>query len=72
LRGAFADLNVIDLDALDTEVPEFVTDFPDGTGRITQRARGYEHTLVNDQVVVEGGRHTGRIHGALVRGAGRG
>ncbi|MEN8181902.1 MAG: amidohydrolase family protein [Myxococcota bacterium] len=52
--GAFADVNVIDFQALETEVPEFVTDFPAAAGRWTQRARGYQHTLVNGQVVIEG------------------
>jgi len=69
--GAFADVNVIDLGALEMEVPEFVIDFPANAGRWTQRARGYEHTLVNGQVVIEHGRHTGRLPGRLVRGADR-
>jgi N-acyl-D-aspartate/D-glutamate deacylase len=67
--GAFADVNVIDFDTLDMEVPEFVNDFPAGAGRFTQRARGFVHTLVNGAIVVEGGRHTGRLPGRLVRGA---
>lgn len=66
--GAFADVNVIDLESLRMEVPEFVTDFPAGAGRWTQRARGYEHVLVNGQPVIEGDRHTGRLPGRLVRG----
>ena len=70
--GAFADVNAIDFESLEMEVPEFVTDFPAAAGRWTQRARGYEHTIVNGQIVIEGGRHTGRLPGRLVRGAGRG
>jgi len=66
--GAFADLNVIDLAALAPEVPEFVYDFPAGAGRWTQRARGYAATIVNGQVAIEDGRHTGRLAGRVLRG----
>ena len=39
-EGAFADVNVIDLDALALEAPEYVHDFPGGAGRYIQtRAR---------------------------------
>lgn len=65
--GAFADLNVIDLPALAMELPEFVCDFPAGAGRWTQRARGYDFTIVNGSVVIEDGRHTGRLCGRLLR-----
>jgi N-acyl-D-aspartate/D-glutamate deacylase len=65
--GAHADLNVIDLAALEMEVPEFVYDFPAGAGRWTQRSRGYEFTVVNGEVAIEGGRHTGRLNGRVVR-----
>jgi N-acyl-D-aspartate/D-glutamate deacylase len=66
--GACADLNVIDLAALAPEVPEFVHDFPAGAGRWTQRARGYAATIVNGQVAIEDGRHTGRLAGRVLRG----
>ena len=65
--GAHADLNVIDLAALDLDLPEFVHDFPAGAGRWTQGARGYEFTIVNGMVAIEGGRHTGRLNGRLLR-----
>lgn len=65
--GAFADLNVIDLDRLAIEVPEFVRDFPAGAGRWTQRARGYDYTVVNGEIAIEDGRHTGRLNGRVVR-----
>jgi N-acyl-D-aspartate/D-glutamate deacylase len=67
--GMRADVNVIDFDALAVEVPEFVRDFPAGAGRWTQRARGYDYTLVNGRVAIEQGNHTGRLAGQLVRGA---
>jgi len=65
--GSWADLNVIDLDALAPELPEFVYDFPAGAGRWTQRARGYAATIVNGQVAIEDGRHTGRLAGRVLR-----
>ena len=61
---------MIDFEALEMQLPEFVHDFPAGAGRWTQRARGYDYTLVNGEVVIEGGRHTGRLPGRVVR-AGR-
>jgi N-acyl-D-aspartate/D-glutamate deacylase len=66
--GAFADLNVIDLAALALPVPEFVHDFPHGAGRFRQGASGYDATLVNGEVFMEHGRHTGALAGRLLRG----
>ena len=68
-EGAFADVNVIDWDALALPVPEFVHDFPGGAGRYLGRARGYDATIVNGSVFMEDGEHTGALDGALVRGA---
>lgn len=65
--GLAADLNVIDLEALDLELPEFVFDFPAGAGRFTQRARGNRYTVVGGAVAVEEGRHTGALAGRLLR-----
>jgi len=48
--GAFADVNVIDPDRLDLDAPEMLADFPLGARRFTQRARGYDYTLVNGTV----------------------
>lgn len=65
--GVRADVNVIDYASLALEVPEFVHDFPCGAGRWTQRARGYDHVLVNGEVVIEHDCHTGRLPGRLLR-----
>ncbi len=65
--GAFADINVIDLNALALDVPEYVHDFPQGAGRYIQTARGYDCTLVNGQVFMENGRHAGGLAGKLLR-----
>lgn len=66
-EGAFADLNVIDLDGLALELPEIVHDFPGGAPRFVQRARGIEHTVVNGVAFMENGEHTGELSGRLLR-----
>ncbi|GIU87809.1 MAG: amidohydrolase [Acidimicrobiia bacterium] len=65
--GAFADVNVVDLDALALPVPEYVTDFPGGAGRYVQRSSGYRCTLVNGQVFVADGVPTGARAGVTLR-----
>ena len=65
--GAFADLNVIDLDQLTLGLPTFVHDFPHGAGRFVQRAAGYDATIINGQVFMEHGEHTGALAGSVLR-----
>jgi N-acyl-D-aspartate/D-glutamate deacylase len=66
--GFFADVNVIDLDALALTLPAYVYDFPGGAGRYVQKATGYRATVVNGQVSLEDGRPTGNLAGAMLRG----
>jgi len=66
-EGACADVNVIDLDALALEAPEYVHDFPGGAGRYVQKARGYAATLVNGRVFMRGGEPTGELRGEMLR-----
>jgi N-acyl-D-aspartate/D-glutamate deacylase len=66
-EGAFADLNVIDLDALAVDLPEYHHDFPGGAGRYVQTGRGYDQMIVNGQVFMEAGRHTGALAGRTLR-----
>ena len=58
--GAYADVNILDLDALALRLPEYVHDFPGGAGRYVQRADGYRATIVNGAVFVENGNTDGR------------
>jgi N-acyl-D-aspartate/D-glutamate deacylase len=67
--GASADVNVINLDDLNLYIPEFVHDLPAGAGRYTQRADGYAYTVVNGQVFMENGEHTGAMAGEVLRSA---
>jgi hypothetical protein len=64
--GAFADVNVIDLNGLRLHTPELAADFPLGATRFVQQADGYDYTLVNGQVLVEHGQLTGALPGRLV------
>jgi N-acyl-D-aspartate/D-glutamate deacylase len=66
--GAYADLNVIDLDGLGLPLPTYVRDMPAGAGRYVQRSEGYACTLVNGTVLMEDGEHTGALPGRLLRG----
>jgi N-acyl-D-aspartate/D-glutamate deacylase len=65
--GAFADINVIDLNALALRLPEYVHDFPGGAGRYVQGSAGYRATIVNGRVALEMGDHTGNLAGVLLR-----
>ena len=47
--------------------PEIVHDFPGGAPRYIQRSRGYRATLVNGQVNVLEGQHTGARAGEVLR-----
>jgi N-acyl-D-aspartate/D-glutamate deacylase len=68
-EGAFADVNVFDFDALRVQLPEFVHDLPAGAGRFIQRATGIDCTLVNGEIFMEKGEHTGALAGRLLRSA---
>jgi N-acyl-D-aspartate/D-glutamate deacylase len=65
--GAFADVNVIDLEGLRLPAPEYVHDFPGGAGRYIQRSSGYDTTIVNGEVFMRDGEHTGALAGRVVR-----
>jgi N-acyl-D-aspartate/D-glutamate deacylase len=65
--GAFADVNVIDLDALALPLPTVQQDFPLGASRYVQRASGYDATIVNGEVFMEQGEHTGALAGVTLR-----
>ena len=65
--GAYADVNVIDLEAMHLPLPEIVHDFPGGSPRFIQRATGVDHTVVNGVPFMEAGEHTGGLGGRLLR-----
>jgi N-acyl-D-amino-acid deacylase len=65
--GSFADVNVIDFDQLDLPTPSYVYDFPHGAGRYVQGALGYDCTLVNGQIFMDHGEHTGVFAGSTLK-----
>ena len=65
--GNFADINIFNPQALQTEYPTYVNDFPNGKGRFIIKARGYAATIVNGTVVTEQGHHTGDRPGRVLR-----
>ena len=68
--GLKADLNVIDFDRLNLQVPRTVHDLPSGGRRLTQDADGYVATLVSGQVIRRDGEPTGVLPGRMIRRAG--
>jgi len=67
--GAFADVNVIDLDRLDLRRPEVRHDLPTGAAHLHQSATGYSATIVNGQILMRDGAHTGAHPGRVLRNA---
>ena len=66
-HGAYADVNVIDLDRLDITLPELRHEFPAGAPHLTQGSVGYDATIVNGKVLMRGGQHTGALPGTVLR-----
>ena len=50
------------------EMPEVVNDLPAGARRLVQRAMGIAATVVNGEVLVRDGKHTGMLPRRLLRG----
>lgn len=67
IEGNHADVNVIDFENLSLPQPEYVFDFPNGAGRYVQGASGYDYTLVNGDVFMDHGEHTGAFAGQTLR-----
>jgi len=68
-EGFAADLVVFDPQTIGPEMPEVVHDLPAGAKRLTQRCRGIAATVVNGEVLLRDGKHTGALPGRLLRGA---
>src|SRR5262249_39258701 len=66
--GYRADLNVIDYERLTLHAPKAVYDLPTGGRRLTQRATGYDATVVAGEVTYREGAASGALPGRLVRG----
>ena len=67
-EGFAADLIVFDPGTVGPEMPDVVRDLPAGARRLVQKARGFAATVVNGEVVLRDGKHTGALPGRLLRG----
>jgi N-acyl-D-aspartate/D-glutamate deacylase len=67
--GAWADVVVYDPATLGAGEAHLARDFPAGTERYVVDATGYHAVVVNGEVLVEDGAHTGALPGHVVRGA---
>lgn len=67
--GYKADVNVIDMNLLQLHAPQIAFDLPAGGRRLTQRADGFDATIVSGVVTYRDGRPSGALPGRLVRGA---
>lgn len=66
-EGMRADVNVFDASKVAECQPELVHDFPGGAPRYIQKAFGYKNTIVNGQVSLQDGEHTGTRAGIVLR-----
>lgn len=66
-EGMRADINVFDADKVAEQQPELVHDFPGGAPRYIQKAFGYKNTIVNGEISLEDGEHTGARAGKVLR-----
>jgi N-acyl-D-aspartate/D-glutamate deacylase len=67
--GAWADVVVYDPATLACSEARLARDFPADTERYVVDATGYRAVLVNGEVLVEDGAHTGALPGHVIRGA---
>ena len=69
LAGMKADVNVIDMAALELHAPVVRHDLPGGGRRLDQTAKGYVATVVSGNVIRRDDQPTGKLPGKVVRGA---
>jgi len=67
-EGLVADIIVFDPDQVAPKMPEVVNDLPAGARRLRQKAAGFRTSIVNGQVVLRDGEHSGAYPGRVLRG----
>ncbi|MBL4865452.1 MAG: amidohydrolase family protein [Pseudomonadales bacterium] len=67
-EGYAADILVFDADRIAPLMPVIKTDLPAGAKRLVQKAVGISTTIVNGEVLLRNGEHTGSYPGKLLRG----
>jgi len=66
--GQAADIVVFDPETIASKPREPVYDLPDGGVRVKREAIGIDYVLVNGEVLLESGEHTGALPGQVLRG----
>ena len=66
-QGMAADIVIFDLATISADEPEEAYDLPAGMMRLAQRATGVDFTIVNGQVLLENGEHSGALPGRVMR-----
>ena len=67
-RGYLADLNIIDLEGMQLDLPTVAFDLPAGGRRLLQTAKGYDCTIKSGKVTFRHGAATGCFPGGVIRG----
>jgi len=67
--GMAADLAIWDADSIAPLSEDIVHDFPNHGWRIREQAQGIAYTVVNGEVLIEQGEHTGATPGRVLRNA---
>ena len=66
--GKAADITIFDPDTIASKSREPVNDLPGGGLHVKRDAVGIEYVIVNGEVLLEGGEHTGALPGQVLRG----
>jgi N-acyl-D-aspartate/D-glutamate deacylase len=66
-EGAAADLLLIERDRLAAGRSHPISDFPANSERYVVEAEGYRAVVVNGEVLLEEGKHTGALPGTVLR-----
>ena len=67
--GAKADIVCFDAGRLSASRAYLATDFPANSSRYVVDSEGYKLTVVNGEVLIEDGKHTGALPGEVLNGA---
>lgn len=67
--GMAADLAIWDADTIAPVTEDIVHDFPNNGWRIREQAEGVHYTVVNGEVLIDHGEHTGALPGRVLRNA---
>ena len=67
-EGDHADVCIFDPDTIAPTMPVLAHDLPAGAPRIIQKSSGILATIVNGEVFMRDGEHTGALPGSLIRG----